>query len=76
MAKEVKWTCDGCDKGRTTQRADILPEDWRNITVTLSGIKVQDGETEESYDLCKTCQGMLIGRANPKGWARCRVEPG
>lgn len=73
MSERTIWTCDGCETEQVV-RPDTHKNDWRRITVELSGFNGypigEHGNREQTFELCPHCQRTLHEYANPRTWAR------
>lgn len=74
MSTKTIWTCDGCGEEVAMSPSSSKGSDWKRIAVKLDGFKGYpvgaDYNTEESYELCPSCQRHLVSQANPRQWPR------
>jgi hypothetical protein len=69
MSKNMRWTCDGCDRKVETAH-DVSPPNWREVHIIISATAGLPAGTEFTRDLCISCQHSLTKRLDPKQWAR------
>ncbi len=62
----IKYYCDGCDKeiifNKSKTNVKIHIEDEDNLLI------------EHDIQLCDRCKNYLLKSANPKTWARQKIE--
>jgi hypothetical protein len=62
MAKDLRFTCDGCGHEELMPAGDELPVSWHIARVVIDGLPAESS----AYHLCDHCTKRL----DPKTWRR------
>lgn len=77
MTRKTQVTCDGCGEAKTIAIDKRVPDGWKEVTLSWTGLRgypsnLDDGLSE--YDLCSCCARHLVDQMFPSRWPRAKKD--